>query len=197
MKRLLCPDTLVSPSLTLTDKGSCFDSIWQYGAPIDTNQYDVSRLEFICETLPSGAMMDFALSDTGCIVVSERLKTALDDQHIDNIDYYPSTIIERDGDTPKTGYFAANILGLVDTIDLDKSEYRGKKRDGELRAITRIEKLVLKETETSHSSIYRVYMFRRLIVIEEKLCAFFTKNAVPGVRLVDPEKWDGIYGEVD
>jgi len=73
MQKLLFPDTKKAPVITLSDNGSCFDTIWQDGEAIDTNEYDLSRLEFLCENLPSGRMTDFAISDMGCPVVSQSL----------------------------------------------------------------------------------------------------------------------------
>ena len=36
--------------------------IWEDGVKIDSKEYDLSNLEFICETLPSGTMTDYAVS---------------------------------------------------------------------------------------------------------------------------------------
>jgi hypothetical protein len=82
---LLCPDMEVSPSITLTENGSCFEAVWETGAAIDKTKYDLSRLEFICETLPAGKFPDFAISDMSCPVVSARLKQLLDTNGVDNI----------------------------------------------------------------------------------------------------------------
>lgn len=191
IKRLLCPDISKAPSLLLSDNSSCGGLIWETGMPIDTNDIDLSRLEFTCETLPSKSMTDFALSDAGCIVVSEKLKNALDENQIDNIDYYPATVVLPKEDSTQSGYYAANIKGLVDAIDLDKSEYRAIERKGRT-AIVRMEKLVLKDVEASHSSIYRLKMFRSPIIVEGKLCSYLSENSFSGIKLVDPEEWDGI-----
>ncbi|HRX17020.1 MAG TPA: hypothetical protein P5123_11960 [Spirochaetota bacterium] len=141
-------------------------------------------------------MTYFALSDAGCIVVSEKLKNTLDENQIDNIDYYPATVVLPKEDSPKSGYYAANIKGLVDAIYLDKSECRAIEHKSRT-AIVRMEKLVLKDVEVSHSSIYRLKMFRSPIIVEGKLCSYLSENSFSGIKLVAPEKWDGVYGELE
>ena len=49
--RLLCPNTDTSPDIRVSDNGSCNEMIWEDGVKIDSNEYDLSNLEFICETL--------------------------------------------------------------------------------------------------------------------------------------------------
>ena len=195
MQKLLFPDLDSAPFLTSTDKGSCFESIWEDGVIIDTASYDLSNLEFICETLPINKITDFSVTDTGCIVISDRLKTALLESGVDNLDYYPASILERIRGTPKKGFYAVNILGLVKCIDIERSEFKGRIIDGELRGIRRIHKLFLNTPPSTDNDIYRAKFFRRLIVITDVLIRLFESNEFSGVKLVDPSLWDGFSGE--
>ncbi len=195
MKRFLCPDYVSVSTLTLSDNASCFKSVWNKAVPIK-NRYDLSRLEFICEDSSKG-IADFMVSDDACPVVSERLRQSLTSLHVDNIDYYPATVIERKGGSPKSGFYAANILGIVDCVDTDKTECNATVIDGVVKGISLVEKLVIKDSDVFHGDIYRVHLLRRMIMIEDKLISFFTENPVPGIKLVDPEKWDGVYGEIE
>ena len=195
MKRFLCPDYASVSTLTLSDSSSCLKAVWNKAAPVK-KRYDLSRLEFICEE-PSKGTADFMVSDDACPVVSERLMQSFNSLHIENIDYYPAAVIKRKGGSPESGFYAANILGLVDCVDTDKTECNATIIDGVVKGISLVEKLVLKDAEVFHGDIYRVHMLRRMIMIEDKLISFFTENSVPGAKLVNPEKWDGIYGEVE
>jgi hypothetical protein len=188
---LLCPDMDVSPSITLTENGSCFETVWEDGAVIDQTKYDLSRLEFICETLSAGIFPDFAISDMGCPVVSERLKKLLDTNGVDNIEYFSATVIEKKGRQPKEGYYAANIIGLVDCIDKDKSEFRGFVKDGALKGISSISELSLLESIQFPAYIFRMYLFRRIILIHEAFKGILEEAGITGVKLIQPENWDG------
>lgn len=176
-KMLLCPDTNMSPNITYSDNSSCHDMIWERGSLIEKGEYDLSRLEFVCEDLPANHFPDFAISDLGCPVVSKRLKEFFDQQKVKNIEYFPATVIEKQGMPPKEGYFAINIIGLVNCIDMEESDIEGDEEDGELVAIDYINKLVL--TENSAGEIYRAYLFRRLIVVEEPL---FTRLKIKNLK---------------
>ncbi|HWV16592.1 MAG TPA: DUF1629 domain-containing protein [Cellvibrio sp.] len=193
---ILCPDTNVSPDITLTGNSSCFEMIWENGCVLDPAEEDFSRLEFVCEDLPLGYIPDYAVSDLGCSIVSARLRQLLEESGIDNIQYFAASICERPGAEPKPGYFAANIIGLVDCIDTTRSEMRSTldEDDGQLR-IFRIRKLVLKEVN-SNSHLYRVNRFSRLILIEERFKEIFAGAGIQGVRLILPERWDGYNGEI-
>jgi len=171
--------------------------IWENGHILEPSKYDFSRLEFICERLKSGQMTDYAVTDMGCSIMSERLKALLDSNGIDNIQYFPASVIEKDGEQAQYGYYAANIVGLVDCIDREASEMDAEEDDnGELNIIYSIEKLVLKNTETNHGPIYRAYPFTRLILIDSLFKEKFDSAGFTGIRLVDPDRWDGLNGEI-
>jgi len=194
---LLCPNTDTSPDLRMSDNGSCNKIIWRKAHKIDQNKFDLSNLEFLCETLPSGGMTDYAVSDMGCPVVSERFKQFLDRLKINTIEYFPVTIIEREGEASKPGYYAANILGLIDCIDKDASEMDAEPNDdGELTIIFSIDKLVLKDTSFSQEPIHRAAHFTRLILVNELTKQQIKESSLTGICLVAPERWDGINGEL-
>ena len=194
---LLFPNTDTSPDIRISDNGSSNEMIWESGVKINPEEYDLSNLEFICETLPSGAMTDYAVSDMGCSVISERLKKYFDKLGLKNIQYFPATIIEKEGNTAINGYFASNFIGKIDCIDRDSSELRSRKnKDGEYKAIFSIDKLALKENLVNEEPLFRAAYFTRLIVINEALTNQFKESDMTGIRLVAPERWDGINGEI-
>lgn len=194
-KVLLCPDTAISPDITLTENSSCFELIWQTGQLIDTKEYDLSRLEFICETPPVQEFPDFAVSDLGCPVVSKRLKNLLFENGVDNIEYFPATVITQKGNKPINGYYAANIVGIINCIDTEKSEFEGDIEDGVVVGIDWFDKLVLKTTGVDFGRIFRPHLFRRLIIIDELIVKIFNAANISGVKCIQPANWDGANGE--
>jgi hypothetical protein len=194
-KVLLCRNAEVSPSITLTDSGSCFELIWQTGHLIDTKKYDLSRLEFICESHPAKSFPDFAVSDLGCPVVSERLRELWTANGVDNIEYFDATVVLESGNKPLGGYYAANIIGLVNCIDTQLSEFDGDWEDGVVKGIDWFDKLVLRTPEIDYGYIYRPYLFRRLIIIDHKFKKLFEETQIRGARLISPDRWDGFNGE--
>lgn len=196
-KLILCPDKKVSPQITIHNKGFCPGMIWEDGHPINVNNNNISQLIFICETLPKGCFPDYAVSDMGCSVVSTRLKLLLESLGINNIEYFQASVVERDGESPKQGYYAANIIGLEDCIDLDASEIDAEEdKNGERSIIYSIDKLVLKKNMGEEYTLCRTKHFTRLIMIEENLTTHFEKAGIKGVKFILPSRWDGFNGEI-
>ncbi|MBN1501610.1 MAG: hypothetical protein JW982_15740 [Spirochaetes bacterium] len=194
---ILCPDTEVSPALTLSDNGTCNEMIWENGGSINTADYNLSNLEFLCETLPAGKITDYAVSDTGCSVISEQFKNFMDDLGIVNIQYFKASVTEQEGKPAKTGYYAANITGLIDCIDRNASEMEAEPdKNGEYTIIFGIKKLVLKNNITSTGHIFRAAHFTRLILVDEFLKQKIDESSLEGIKLISPERWDGFYGEI-
>lgn len=192
-KSLLFPDLETSPCLTGSDNCSCFEMIWQTGHLIDRKQFNLNNLEFICETLPNDKLSDFAVTDLGAPIVSDRVKKILDDHLVDNIEYFPARIITRAGATPINNYFMMNILGLLDCIDFESSDLEVEEEDGEVVDIDSVNELILKDK--SYGSIYRMYFFERVIVLEEPLRQALSSANITGMKIVSPEMWDGFAGE--
>lgn len=191
-KLLLFPDVDTSPSLTSTSACTCTELIWEEGRFLSPSDYDFSNLEFWCETLPTGEMTDFAATDLGAPIVSENLKKVLDDLGVE-AQYFPAKIIEKSGGQPKQGYYAMNVIGLVDCIDFGASDLEVEEEDGEVVDIEEVGTMVLKEE--SFGSIYRMYMFERVIVLEGYVADKLQRLGVSGMKLIKPERWDGILSE--
>lgn len=191
-KLLLFPDVDTSPNLTSTSACTCTELIWEEGRFLSPSDYDFSNLVFWCETLPTGEMTDFAATDLGAPIVSENLKEVLDDLGVE-AQYFPAKIIEESGGQPKQGCYAMNVIGLVDCIDFGASDLEVEEEDGEVVDIEEVGTIVLKEE--SFGSIYRVYMFERVIVLEGYIADKLQRLGVSGMKLIKPERWDGILSE--
>ncbi len=191
-KLLLFPDIDTSPSLTATSNCTCIESIWQEGRILSSSEYNFSNLEFKCETLPNGKMTDFSTTDLGAPIVSERLKNLLDNMKI-QLQYFPVSIIEKEGAQPSSGYYAINIVGLVNCIDFDSSDLEIEEEDGEIVDIIDVGTVVLKDQ--NFGEIYRLFLFERVIVIEGYFAQSLQEIGISGMKLIEPEKWNGIASE--
>jgi hypothetical protein len=184
----------ISPLLTGSVRTAALGLIWETGEPIDVDGHDLDDLEFVCETLPRGTFPDYAVSDMGCPIVSARFRTVLEENGVDNVEYFPASVIERPGEDPLEGYFAANVVGLEECIDREQT--RGDlDTDGPVPVYWGIEHLVLKDDDPGTDPVYRASSFLRLVLIEERLAAAFRDDGIVGVRCIEPERWDGFSGE--
>lgn len=167
--------------------------IWERGSLIDRDEYGLSYLEFVCEDMPAGYFPDFAVSDSDCPVVSKRFRDFFDQQQVKNAEYFPVRVIEKKGNTLESGFIAVNMVGLVNCIDLKVSDIDADREGGEIISIDFINKLRLRED--SFGVLDREDLFRRLIVVEEPLFSGLRSQKYKGIKLIEPGRWDGFYGE--
>lgn len=172
-KRLLFPDFENSPLLMATKKDLCVNNIWFRGWYLTHRHIDSEYLEFQCDRLSS--MNDYAMTDMGCPVISERFKILLESTAIYNVQYFPVRIIDRRGKAIQSAYYALNIVGLSDHVDFDV-----KDRDVDC------------SDKTYVASIFRVQLLRHLIVVDEPLISVLNDNNIKGLCLVEPKNWDGM-----
>jgi hypothetical protein len=191
---VLCRDLTISTEVTLSESGSYKSLIWESGHRINTKEHDLSRLEFLCETEHPPPFVDYAVSDLGCILVSERLRTIFKSVGMNNLQYFSVIIKQSDQKSITTGYYAVNIIGLIDCIDDNKSKLIGVEKIGD--PILEIETLGLKIPKGGYScKIFRAHRFRRLIIIDNIIQKQIIDNKITGLKLVEAEKWDGFDGE--
>ncbi|MCW8877856.1 MAG: hypothetical protein OQJ89_05280 [Kangiellaceae bacterium] len=181
-KLLLFPDIDKSPSLAATPNCSCDELIWEEGLLLTEQEHDFSNLEFICET--TGKVTDFLATDMGAPIVSLKLKTLFDGLDI-QAQYFPAKIIEKNGAEPKGGLFAMNVIGMVNCIDFNASDLDVEEEDGEIVDIEEVNTLKLKED--SFGEIYRLYMFERVIVVEDFVAKKLNALNIQGMKLIEPE----------
>ncbi len=193
-KLLLFPDIETSPSLTSTLNCTCIEPVWQSGHSLSSSEYDFSNLEFKCETLPIGGMTHFSASDLGAPIVSGKLKDLLDNLKVP-VQYFPVSIVEIEGAQTVQGFYAINVIGLVNCIDFNKSDLEVEEEDGEIVDIIDVGTMVLKDKR--YGEIYRMYMFERVIVVEGYVADKLQELGISGMKLIQPEKWDGIASEKD
>ena len=120
---VLCPNYDVTPMLGMAEDSSCRDAIWQTGRRLDDSDYDLSDLCFEAEGAHLTPFPDFGMDANGCPVFSARLRELLAFDGIDNIDFYPASIIEFGSSDRRPGYLAANIIGLISCMDRPNSTF--------------------------------------------------------------------------
>ncbi len=120
------------------------------------------------------------------LVFSTRLRELLDSLGIDNIEYYTLEIVD-----PRTGkkfsdYRIANVVGLVDCVDREKSDCKYFD-DGEIK---RIHKLVLDESRIpSKLRIFRLAGRTVLTVVHQSIKEAIESAGITGCVFYRPEEY--------
>jgi len=102
--------------------------------------YPVDAQTLQIDTRYGNTLPDYFDSDVP--IMSEKLVRILNDKGIENIDIYPVRLVWPDGKQEDVKYYAVNVIGCIDAIDLDASEYQ------ENVLVLRFRKVVIDESKT-------------------------------------------------
>jgi len=126
------------------------------------------------------------LSDGEVPLVSDRLKQALIDAGVDNVDYYPVELKNKEtGQTYE--YFAFNIVGLVSAPDPSKSSVESY--DGDYVGDSSIKDLVLDDTKTLNLLMFRLLQKFSTILIHERVRRHLEACGIDTLTFVRPEDY--------
>ncbi len=123
-------------------------------------------------------------------VFSSRLKEALNEVGVDNIDYYECRLRHPASGMMDEVYWLANVLGRIKCVDLARSSYtpRPSGRGGTLK------QFVVDETATHGLKLFRLYEQSPLIVISEPVKQHLEASGLAGLYLPSTEKYTGSVG---
>lgn len=151
---------------------------------------------------PENLTLDLSLKSKqnyGSIILSSLtifhylFEQALTDFGIDTIQYIPVNLREQNSDEIITSYSVANIIGLYDCLDKNKSKVRKGRKGGLI-----IDSIVIDESKTNGAKIFRMYDDPRLIIITEDLKNYL-ESLTGDLELydVDFEKGENYWNDSD
>ena len=114
------------------------------------------------------------------------LKKALEDQGVDNIDYFPVVLRNQETEELDKSYFLVNILGRLDCVDMAKSKVKwwasGQGFD--------FESMVIDPAKTHGAKIFRLASDPTKVIINEELKKYFDHtDMLAGVTLIQTEDY--------
>jgi hypothetical protein len=147
----------------------------------------VPSLEFEVEANDTFQWVDF-FKATSIPLFSPRLRTALEDCGVDNVDYYPARV--RDAKTGEVrDYHAANVIGRVECVDRERSKFQPV-ADSPV-SIASFERLVLDERKIRGLKLFRSAEFGLLLLIDKPVKEHLEAEELSALMFIEPEKWDG------
>ena len=118
---------------------------------------------------------------------SDNLKVAMTSFGIDNVDYFPVELVSPGANETESGYWLANVIGLIACVDLTRSviEPRPSGGKGSLRSF------YVDPIPVSGRRIFRLAEDPTLIVMDEDLRTFLRTQNLGGVRMRHTKSYDG------
>lgn len=119
--------------------------------------------------------------DTTVPVMSKRMLVAMRSLGVDNIDAYPVIIQDKESGETWKDYFAVNVVGLLDAIDLDKS-VRANDYD--------FHSTVIDEKKAMGQLCFRLLVGPEMIIIHESVAKPLMEMGLKGVLIIKTEDYD-------
>ncbi len=104
---------------------SGYEPLWQatQGVPLGARHPSPPPVFEMSRRLGGKALYDCVENTLGYLIVSERVRGALEDRATSPIEFLPLHIQNHKGRREPRGYFIANVLGQVDCADRARSQY--------------------------------------------------------------------------
>lgn len=121
----------------------------------------------------------------GVPLFSDKMKSALDELGVDNIDYYPVLIVDAETKEVLCEYWLAIVTEIIACIDLDNSQF-GKTASGS----TVITKFSIDHSKVTDSKLFRFHNIPGLIIINEALKDELSKIEFKGVSFKHTKEYN-------
>ncbi len=143
----------------------------------------LSTQELVLDSSYGSVFPDFF--DTAIPVMSEKLLTFLEHLGINNIDRYAAIL--NDKGNKHQGFFAVNVIGCFDAVDLENSEYRLRFDEPYFTG-----KIVIDEAKVDGARFFRLLHGPGFIVMSQEIAEELMKHEWSAVLLEPTEEYDGI-----
>lgn len=120
----------------------------------------------------------------GVPLFSQRVKEALENNGVDNVDYYPIAIVDEDTREVLAEYWLAVIKEVIACMDLEKSQIEENKKGHAV--VTRFK---IDSVKTKGIKLFRFHNIPALILIDEHLKNALDKLGFVGVRFMDTDTY--------
>jgi hypothetical protein len=151
------------------------------GQPLDS--WDASAWFQATNPEDDGTPDDVLQNHLGLPIFSQRLRNALEEAGIRDIQYLPVTVIRPDGHR-LTGFSIGNVLRLVPALDLQKSDYDVFPQDYFLPTrrgmVQGIRRAVLLGHALNEYDVIRLKEFKRGLYVSERFTSVFGAGRFTG-----------------
>lgn len=153
------------------------------------DQYDVmrgdkiddwgNRIVFDCDLSSGGRLTDYLCNDLAWFVVSPKFRRALEENGITGLQYLPINVVDATDGRTLTGYAVANVVDVVDALDLQHSKYVDEfDEDGTLYRFIHV--YAIRSEQLHGRDVFRLKGELPCIFVSDKFRRVVKKNGITG-----------------
>lgn len=144
--------------------------------------WDEEKIEVLFDKNKGDEIEDYALTDVGWFVVTEKFKEVLETLNLGNYQFLPLKAKSKTDDET-IDLYVLNICNIVDAIDEEHSKYSQSIIDGKLfRSLTVV---ALKGSELGEYDIFRLKGEEFDIIVSENFKKAIKKNKITGCDFLE------------
>jgi len=162
--------------------------LWITGEPLQAPPGDIT---LVADDEKPSAVSDLVLARVDIQIHSPKLVQALQAAGVDNIEYFPVTLIDKKRGVTRTDYQVANIIGKVACLDVDHSEAPKMLNGNGYRSV---KKFRLLEDQikplpgtTTPPQLFRLAEFSFHVIAHESLKNKLEQAGVTGIEFIRTE----------
>jgi len=138
-------------------------------------------------------LSDMLLNAADLQVYSPKLVATLDAAGVDNIQYFPITIVDGKTGKSRNDYKVANIIGLIPCLDIDHSSVSYFPGSRDIQSIEEFklleDRIVPLKGKMSPPLIFRLAESEFLVLAHESIKKAFDKDGITGATFIPTEKF--------
>ena len=155
---------------------------WGSGTPAASRPTDPVEIRVVPYDDYAGTPDEY--SDNSVPLMSRRLKEAIEAAGVDNVNFHPVTL--RNSETGATyEYFAFNLIGLVDAVDLRGSTITS--HGGDFTGDSVVTDLAVDESSARELLMFRLKQKFSVILVHKRVKEAIERVGIPSVKFIAPE----------
>jgi len=147
--------------------------------------YDELPIEIEADIDEDETIVYTDILNPGVPLFSDKMKSALDECGVTNIDYYPVNIIDLQTKEVLAQYFLGVVQDIIACIDLEKSEFK----EGAVGRMV-ITRFCIDESKTKNLNLFRFHNIPGLVIINEDLKDKLSKIDFKGISFKSTEEYN-------
>lgn len=128
-------------------------------------------------------LSDYVANVYRWLIVSNKFKILTDKLLLNQVQYLPIKLIEAKSKEENLSFYVANIICVVDALDLESSKYDIFELENE--KIISVQKYALKQSKIENSHIFRLKDDTIPIFVSEEIKTIIQKNSLLGFAFLE------------